>query len=171
MSMPAEQSAPANSKSGKLLILAVFAVGLAAAAASWWFRYAATHRAAEFWGPTAVRLIRDAPRVTLRTDSTQDEPLDISDHKGITHLRNALLEDRSYDWTAVGLPDTDWANSLVFERSEGAEPRVVVLFSPDFQWAANGSAGDPADHAISTQPIADGLAKFFASESDAPANR
>ena len=36
-------------------------------------------------------------------------PRDISSAKGLTHLRNALLEDRSYDWTATGPADTDWS--------------------------------------------------------------
>ena len=165
----AQVSTQRAEKSGKLLIIGVFLVALAAAAASWWFRYSSTHRAAEFWGPQAATLIRDAPRVTLRSDEAGDDPRDISHAPGLTHMRAALLEDRSYDWSAAGLPDTDWSSSLVFEASEGAEPRVVILFSPDFQWAANGSAADPAQHAISTSPIAKGLQEFFAEQSpDAP---
>jgi hypothetical protein len=167
-----------NEKSGKRLILGVLAIGLAAAAASWWFRYSSTHRATQFWGAQAAELLRDAPRVTLRSDTpsadgegaaTADVPRDISTAKGLTHLRNALLEDASYDWTAAGPPDTDWSNSLVFAASEGAEPRAVVMFSPDFTWAANGSAADPAKHAVSTSPIAKGLQEFFAEQAqDAP---
>src|SRR3989304_2712639 len=69
---------------------------------SWWFRYSATHRAAQFWGPQAAELIRDAPHVTLRSAAAaadgQDAadaavPRDVSHAKGLTHLRNALLED------------------------------------------------------------------------------
>jgi hypothetical protein len=165
-------STPARENSGKLLILGVFAIALAAAAASWWFRYNATHQAAKFWGPEAVRLIRDAPRVTLRSDDREDLPRDISQAHGLTHLRAALLEDRSYDWAAAGPADTSWSSSLVFEVSAGAEPRVVILFSPDFNWAGNGSEGDPASHAVSTNPIAKGLAKFFTEEAGAaPAER
>ena len=166
---------PSNEKSGKLLILSVLVIGLAAAAASWWFRYSATHRAAQFWGPQAATLIRDAPHVTLRSDvpsknaegvEAADVPRDISSAQGFTHLRDALLLDTSYDWTAAGPPDTDWSNSLVFAAAEGAEPRAVVMFSPDFKWAANGSSGDPAQHAVSTtNSMAEGLKKFFAEQS------
>ena len=164
---------PSRGTSGKLLILGVFAVALAAAAASWWFRYAATHRAAQFWGPTAARLIRDAPRVSLRSDElsaggdhSADLPRNLSSTPGLTHLRTALLEDRSYDWTAAGPADSNWSSSLVFEETEGAEPRVVILFSPDFHWAANGSADDPAANAVATGPIlAKGLQVFFAEQS------
>jgi hypothetical protein len=164
---------PANEKSGKLLILGVLVIGLAGAAASWWFRYSATHRAAQFWGPQAATLIRDAPHVTLRSDTPSkdsqgknaaDVPRDVSSAKGFTHLRDALLLDASYDWTAAGPPDTDWSNSLVFAATEGAEPRAVIMFSPDFNWAANGAAGDPAQHAVSTSPITKGLREFFAEQ-------
>ncbi len=165
MSMPANQT-PANEKSGKRLILGVLVIGLAAAAASWWFRYSATHRAAQFWGPQAATLIRDAPHVTLRSDSTDDDALDISAAPGLTHLRTALLEDGSYDWTATTAPDTDWSNSFVFAAADGAEPRAVVLFSPDFAWAANGSSGSPAKHTVATtSTVAAGLKKFFVEQS------
>ena len=53
--------------SGKLLIVAIFLVAFAAAGASWWFRYSATHRTVEFWGPQAAVLLRDAPHVVLRS--------------------------------------------------------------------------------------------------------
>ena len=72
MSTTSNESMPANEKSGKRLILGVVAACLVAAIASWWFRYAATHRAAQFWGSQAVALIRDAPHVTLRSDATVD---------------------------------------------------------------------------------------------------
>lgn len=167
-----------SEKSGKTLILGVLVLALAMAAAAWWFRYSQTHRAVELWGPQAAVLIRDAPRVTLRSDAASkdaegaaetDVARDISQAKGLTHLRNALLEDNSYDWTAKGPADTNWSQSLVFERSEGAEPRIVILFSPDFKWAANGSASDPAKSAVATSgEFAAGLAKFFA-EQDAAA--
>ena len=91
-------------------------------------------------------LIRDAPRVTLRSDAPSTErgrrgrprtfPATSRSANGFTHLRNALLEDASFDWTAAGPADTNWSNSLVFAAAEGAEPRAVVMFSPDFKWAA-----------------------------------
>jgi hypothetical protein len=165
---------PTTEKSGKPLIIGVLVLGLAAAAAAWWFRYSTTHKAVEFWGSQAAVLIRDAPRVTLRSDAAStdaegtaepDVARDISQAKGLLHLRNAFLEDRNYDWTAKGPADTNWGKSLVFERSEGAEPRVVVLFSPDFKWVGNGSAADPAKAAVATSAsFAAGLEKFFADE-------
>src|SRR5437762_2962231 len=135
--------------SGKLLILAMLLVALMAASASWWFRYSATHHTAQFWGPEAARLIRDAPKVTLRSydpavgadaDSSNSSARDISNARGLIHLRNALLEDSSYDWSAKTPTEPSWNSSLVFEASAGAEPRAVILFSPDFNWAADGTS-------------------------------
>jgi len=168
---------PTSEKSGKNLILGVLVLGLAAAAAAWWFRYSTTHKATEYWGSQAAMLIRDASRVTLRSDapSTDEEGTaeadvarDISQAKGLLHLRNALLQDSSYDWTAQGPTDANWAKSLVFERSEGAEPRVVILFSPDFKWIGNGSTADPVKTAVAASgSFAAGLEKFFAAEATA----
>lgn len=173
-------STPANEKSGKLLMFAVILLGVIAAVTSWWFRYAATHRAAAFWGRQAAELIRDAPHVTLRTNNPAvegtnpaDLPRDISSAPGLSHLRAELIQDHSYDWTADGPANLDWSSSLVFEVAEGAEPRAVVLFSRDFRWAANGSAGDPAANAVAIVPFfAKGLQTFFDEQaSAAPAER
>ena len=165
---------PEKEKSGKLLILGVLVVGLAAAAAAWWFRYSATHRAAQFWGPQAATLIRDAPHVTLRSDTPSadaeggdeaDVPRDISSAKGMTHLRSALLEDASYHWDSAILADIDWANSLAFDAAAGGEPRAVVIFSNDFRWVSNDSAPDPGQHVVATTgEFAEGLKRFFATE-------
>ena len=87
--------------------------------------------------------------------------VDISDARGLVHLRNALLEDRSYDWSAKPTADPDWNSSLVFDVTAGAEPRLVILFSPDFDWAANGSPDAAPPPAISCYPISAGLKEFF----------
>jgi hypothetical protein len=182
MSTPANDSMPTNEKSGKRLILGVLAFGLVAAAASWWFRYSATHHAAQFWGPQSVELIRDAKHVTLRSDipsadgaggDEADVPRDISNAKGLTHLRSALLEDANYDWNAAGPPDTNWSNSPAFAAAEGSEPRAVVLFSPDYKWISSGTAPDPTKSVVATTgDFAAGLKKFFAeAAADAPAEQ
>jgi hypothetical protein len=167
-------SMPANEKSGKRLILAVIAIALLSGAASWWFRYQATRHSAQFWGPQASTLIRDAKHVTLRSDAPStdaeggaeaDVPRDMSNAKGLTHLRANLLEDINYQWDSAAVADTNWANSLVFAAAEGAEPRAVVLFSPDFKWVSNGTAPDPTKAVVATtSEFADGLKKFFTAE-------
>lgn len=159
-----------RNSSGKLLIAVMLLAAVAAAAASWWFRYSATHKTVEFWGPQAAVLLRDAPHVVLRsydqgtnTDVTSAKSAshDISDARGLVHLRTALLEDGSYDWTAKTGVDSNWTSSLVFETAAGAEPRLVILFSPDFNWAANGSSDANPRPVVCCKPISDGLKTFF----------
>lgn len=97
-------------KSGKWLILAILVIALASGGFSWWFRWSATHRAADFWGPEAAKIIRDAKNVTAAR-LTGDHPMtigpkenaivaqvDASKAKGLLHFKQALLEDRSYNW-------------------------------------------------------------------------
>lgn len=166
-------STTASGNSGKVLILGVIAVAMVAAMASWNFRYEATHKPLEYWGAQSALLIRDAPHVTLRSDAPSadgagtaapDVPRDISKKKGLQYFRDALLLNHSYDWTAKAPADVAWGNSLVFNMAENAEPRAVVLFSPDFQWAASGTGDDAGKNAVSTAPIAKGLQKFFADQ-------
>lgn len=175
-----EKSGPGE-KSGKHLILGVLAACVVAAAVSWWFRYSTTRRAVEFWGAESATLIRDAQHVTLRSDAPSadgeggdeaDVPRDITDTKGLTHFRNALLEDSSYHWDSAIVSDIDWANSLVFAAAEGAEPRAVVLLSKDFRWVSNGSAPNPNERVAATSgEFAAGLKEFFATEINAPAEQ
>jgi hypothetical protein len=135
--------------SGKLVIISILVLGLMAAGVSWWFRYSATHRTAEFYGPE-VRLIRSAPIVellrfepisagTFQTDEldrflhSPTNRRDISSAPGLTHLRNALLEDRSYIWPPRPLrPDDTWQWILIFRNNRLGAGRIL-LFSPDWQ--------------------------------------
>ena len=165
--------------SGKLLIVSMVAIGLAAAGASWWFRYAATHRAAQFWGPAATRLIRDGPRVTLvktgaRVTNGSATAVDVSAARGLTHLRNALLVDRSFSW--MGLKE--WANddqggigfwTLTFSDPDRSES-LIIEFSEDCHFGTQRSGGvRPSRRYFSTAPIAGGLIEMFTEFSADPA--
>jgi hypothetical protein len=159
--------------SGKLVIIGVLAVALSGAAASWCYRYYSTHRAAEFWGPETARLIRDAPRVLfcennapiasklpakadLGSDLAPEHRKDISRARGLTHLRNALLEDRGFDWSRPAptpLPSWKWVLIFSDENVGGA-----ILFSSDCKYAA---AVDNTEKIVSCEPISEGLIEMF----------
>jgi hypothetical protein len=187
--------------SGKFVIISIVAVALAAAGVSWWFRYNATHRAAEFWGPKAAQLIRDAPEVKLHRDplaiaravrdalppdATEsvvdaartgieqkiiDSAIDVSNSHGLTHLRNALLEDRNFVWPSKDL--------TLFNVQEFEEPYwwlvfqdpasgnfAKIYFSKDCRQAVRtnnpkGPIGNNEGALISTEPIAAGLLRMF----------
>lgn len=162
--------------SGKLVIIAILAVALVGAGASWWFRYNATHRAAAFWGPEASRLIRDAPVVELyqfepssQTTTEFDElrrvldapsnARDISSMRGLTHLRNALLEDRNYNWPPQPrIPNDRWRGILVF-WDEPRQSTAVLAFSPEWQFVTN--CKNPTGEKLSCAPIAAGLREML----------
>jgi hypothetical protein len=160
--------------SGKLLILGIVAVAVLMAGASWWFRYRATHRAAEFWGPAVARLIRDAPEVRLVDLRGGDAPaaVDISKAPGMIHLRYALLEDRSYKWPdpsislRLGISSPRW--SLTFADPDVGE-EIAIRFPANCELAK--LAGDETNGwAISCSPIAIGLQQVFAEYSSATTN-
>jgi hypothetical protein len=182
----ASATTPTKEISGKLLIISVFGIALAGAAASWLFRYAATHRAAQFWGPDAA-LIRDAwaveffvlkgldadapdptvPQTVVIRGKTRQIDFRRSVHqaRGLVHLRNALLEDHSFDWSSPAeLPDVDWRWGLEFSPADEREPEpraATIWFSSDCRWALTDATGDSPPRVVSCRPIAEGLQKMF----------
>ena len=181
--------------SGKLVVSSIVIIAILGASASWWFRYSATHRAVAFWGPSVVRLIRDAPKVELFQFQSTGDPvnntellrfleaptnrLDVSTARGLTHLRSALLEDRSYDWPPRPTsPNNRWLWVLVF-RNPKTNGAGILLFSPDWQvvtkhgpWERK--AGGPIvtryelieSQVISCEPIAAGLNEMLGGLAD-----
>jgi hypothetical protein len=150
--------------SGKLVIIVILTLAFSAAGASWWFRYAATHRAAEFWGPIAAQRIRDSRSVQLYyviDDTDLLTPIrNISNARGLTHLRHALLEDRSFVWPAHSLPRQPhwhWAIGFGDQKASGMN---VVMFTEDCKQAAMG--GPESGRVVSCEPIAKGLTTIFA---------
>jgi hypothetical protein len=182
MNQPESQQPRARAISGKLIILGILAVALVAAGTSWVFRYYATHRAARFWERETAVLIRDAPKVTLfkmpspeliryaQDDalraSLEDSAYDISKARGLVHLRNALLDDRSYNW----LPESEqlWAvpddhHWMLCFHDRDSHKTAVILFSKDCRFATHSVPrflGREAKRA-STAPISRGLVEVF----------
>jgi len=159
--------------SGKWLIVGVVTVALAGAIGSWVFRYYATHRIGQFWGPTSTRLIRDAPQVTLRRvaygsgDHPTSEVFDMSQARGLAHLRNALLENQSFNWTVSDTlhPSANW----YLEFRDPSNEQVNVAFTADcrFCWMTAEEYRSPS---ISCEPIASGLVEIFTEVANSPAN-
>jgi hypothetical protein len=153
--------------SGKLVILGIVTLATMAASASWMYRYVSTNRAARFWGSTVARCIRDAPLVELHYCAGEKAPADvlskvgdISYAPGLTHLRHALLENRSFVWpagTVANEPRWYWALAFHKETETGF---FLVLFTEDCRFAALGH-GTPRQ-VISCEPIANGLRTVFA---------
>src|SRR5262245_54198264 len=164
-----ESKQSTSGMSGKLLIIGILAVAFVAAGTSWWFRFSSTHRVATFWGPTVAQVIRDARVVELWLpanphENTRSASLvihhsdlhNISSAHGLVHLRNALLEDHSFNWPPVKVsPDVEWTQGLRFlDGSTG----VLVMFSRDFKFARTPNG----EEMLSCEPMAKGLREMFA---------
>lgn len=146
---------------GKLVIVGMLLVALAAAGFAWWWNYQRAARARAFWGPAAAT-IRSSTEVTAlvlcETGSESGTPIlwagqelpvcrtaAISDARGMLHARTSLLVDESFDWTAPGGIGGDapaWSHAVRFATSTST---VTLLF--DFErrklaWAESGQSVD-----------------------------
>ncbi len=160
--------------SGKWVIIGILAVGFTAAAASWWFRYNATHHAATFWGRNAW-VIRDADQVQLlellpaianappKSNTVSVGGLtvpvasrqDVSSAHGLAHLRNALLEDQSFAWPARAVTtDLPWRWALQFTAEKES---TVIYLTDDFSHATGDIDNGAIPMVVSCEPIAKGL--------------
>ena len=128
----------AATKSGKRVIILLFAVGLAAATFSLWYHYQSGRRALALWGREDAVLIARAPAITAEqlvpgdaapqaaeaTAAPLDGPIerlgiggkfyrvvaraDASQARGVSNIRRALLMDITYRWDETG-PEPDLA--------------------------------------------------------------
>ncbi|MFV2068278.1 MAG: hypothetical protein ACC645_15000 [Pirellulales bacterium] len=160
-------------RNGKLVIFAIVGLALLAAAFSWSFRRHAMRRTMAFWGTEAALLIAHSHQVeALRlneSDSTaaptdrevisfDDRRLsvierhDVSHARGLTHLRQALLDDASFDFL-VGQPADrpKWEYAIRF--ISGDRVATVLVSLADERLAAVDREGT-----LSMAPIAAGMA-------------
>jgi len=107
---------------GKLAVLTMFAVALAAATFAWWWNYSRGQRCLEFYGKDAALLVRTAEQVellelaaaeagpselTATTLQLGDDAYsivrttDISHAKGLIHARTSIVDDASFRWEAI----------------------------------------------------------------------
>src|SRR5947209_6393047 len=98
---------------GQLVVIAMFAVALAAASFAWTWNYARSRRCLDFYGAQAARLIRTAPRVEILTPDGGS--LDISQALGLLNARSSLLDDASFEWNAaIAADDSGEATAVCF---------------------------------------------------------
>jgi hypothetical protein len=186
---PRQHDAEPTKVSGKLIIITIAALALVGGGFSWWYRYTSTHRAAEFWGGDAVKLIRDAPDVYWLTLGPMNdgkdhvhvvgspfadhyhtvggtwrvvERRDISQARGLVHLRNELLLDRSFqEETGMLNPVDFWRSALEF-RASTTSPPLLIMFTADGRRMLRHAPPKGSGLAVPTSAFADGLKKMSA---------
>ncbi len=138
---------------GKIIIGVIVVLGICAGLGGYWWNYWISHRAMEFWGQENARLIRLAPKVeylrfevttpALPNNSSQQfklsgynlivsETNDLSEARGLIHLRNAFLSDDQYRWVQ---PSQEKIEQLPRSglRFSGVDGKSVLIFIVELQ--------------------------------------
>jgi hypothetical protein len=170
--------AVSHGRTGGLIVMLLLLIGLTAASVAISFQRAQTRRCLALYGPEAAAEIARAPHVELwRLENVNGrlvagERLEISQARGLVHLRRGLVEDANFDWSedvgpGLGLPADAklWGWAIVFSASadtavDGPATRLVVDL---------GGSGRPGLLAVVGQPgrvrlgrIAAGLGDWIA---------
>jgi hypothetical protein len=147
---------------GKLVILGILAVAVAASCFAVYYQYRAQDHAMDLWGNTSARLIAESPQVEVlllgaetdvESEPSDDAPArvesgdmawkvaastDAMGAKGIANVRRALVMDTTYDWDmAEALPPPEWKYAMTF--SDGKDWATVLFDFESGQVALTGS--------------------------------
>ena len=152
-----------------MLVIGLLALGLLAAGIGVWFQWQQTRRCLAFYGTRATEQISKSPfvelwqlkplsggRYTGRLEAVLVE--DITDAKGLVHLRRGLVEDANFQWVEKGnterapLADSAWDLALVFfdskQKNEPERTVVVIDFGENSQKANLTVVGRPGRVAL-----------------------
>jgi hypothetical protein len=179
---PEGTSSSARSSRGTRLVIGLVLLGLAAAATGIWFQRQQTRRCLAFYGSHASRQISAASTVELWTLGPGSGPgrlrvlerRDVSQARGLVHLRRGLVEDANFLWhdaadppeAAAGrLPDGAWDCALAF--TDPSEPSIAATVIA-FAFGGGEATGGQGAIAVVGQPgriamgrIAAGLEKWI----------
>ena len=151
-----------------MLVIGLLALGLLAAGIGVWFQWQQTRRCLAFYGTRATEQISKSPFVELwqlkplsggrhtgRLEAVLVE--DITEAKGLVHLRRGLVEDANFQWVEgnterAPLADAAWDLALVFfdskQRNESERTVVVIDFGENSQKANLTVVGRPGRVAL-----------------------
>ena len=151
-----------------MLVIGLLALGLLAAGIGVWFQWQQTRRCLAFYGTRATEQISKSPFVELwqlkplsggrhtgRLEAVLVE--DITEAKGLVHLRRGLVEDANFQWVEgnterAPLADAAWDLALVFfdskQKYESERTVVVIDFGENSQKANLTVVGRPGRVAL-----------------------
>lgn len=151
-----------------MLVIGLLALGLLAAGIGVWFQWQQTRRCLAFYGTRATEQISKSPFVELwqlkplsggrhtgRLEAVLVE--DITEAKGLVHLRRGLVEDANFQWVEgnterAPLADAAWDLALVFfdskQKNESERTVVVIDFVENSQKANLTVVGRPGRVAL-----------------------
>jgi hypothetical protein len=173
---------------GKVAILAIAFLGVAASVGSFFYYARLQHRPLALWGPEQARLMLRAPKaLAYQLEAAPEvEPAaganvieiggqrlrlvderDVTQSPGFSHIRQSFVHDASFDWDA---PADDcqprWTHALRF--IEGEQSATILLA---FNCARAALADDPAakivpdqnwpPRSVSIKPVSAAIEEFF----------
>ncbi len=129
---------------GKLVIVGIVGLAVAAAALSTWYHYRHSHRALDFWSPQAALTIAEAPEVLVMQLARVDQPQaadraiefqggwwrivaehDAKGARGMANLRRALVLDTTFDWQTQNDGQPQWQFAATY--GAGSEATTVLF--------------------------------------------
>lgn len=168
MSSGSSSSVARNRPSGAWLVGGMLALGVALAAFAIAWQWGQTRRCLSFYGSENAHRIQSAPRVELwrlapgaHLPPPADERTDISQARGVVHLRRGLVEDANFAWDQPPAPEPAPAVALAFfDHAADAEPATVLVVRLGDAGGVLEVAGQPGSVALGR--IAGGLRKWLA---------
>lgn len=140
---------------GRTVVVSIFVLALVMAGGAWWRRLQESRHAAAYWGAKRAPLIVGNTKVffvILGNDDGQDsaamvvagrpvaKAFDLSEKRGLVHLRYALTQDANFDWDKlriVPLDDPgDWTYALRFFDGSATldKASLDVVLDREFRW-------------------------------------
>ena len=121
---PAQDNADRR-QPGSLIVVGILTLAAGLAAFAVWFQWTQTRRCLDFFGPAIATAIQTAPRVEAwRLSAAGKEGrvvatarTDVSQARGLVHLRHGLVEDSNYAWSSLPAgrrPTGSWDVALAF---------------------------------------------------------
>jgi len=169
--------------SGTKIVLAMGLLAVAASIGNWCYRTTATGRSVEFWGPSEAQLLSGPQTVhalkLLPAEVAEQQGLparmpwpgglvvvasrDVTQVRGLAHLRHALVQDRNYDWPNPDVTppaETHWRVALVFA---GDGEQVTAVFSDDWRRIGRFDEATQSIDSVACPAMADEFKRYFSS--------
>lgn len=158
--------------SGTKIVLLLVCGALLLGSVSWWYRYAAAHRASQFWGAEASRLIAESEGLEAMVFepigsealatlgwASLGEPSDLSKARGQAHLRHALLSDGNYLWDkAIDPGSQQWRWCFRFHENKRD---AYVVISDDLKAIGKFEPTTKSVQGFLCEPMTDSLESYF----------
>ncbi|MCA9198251.1 MAG: hypothetical protein KDA87_11965, partial [Planctomycetales bacterium] len=141
---------------GRMVVIGMVVVALAAAIFAWTFRLSQGQQILTFWGADAASAIRlgsevkllqleagqiDSSNALVRSLNGMDwtAAIDISKTSGLVHARQALITDASYAWSSEA--NADWSKDWDVLLFAGPDQRITVAVQGEAQILVHGGTG------------------------------